>query len=141
MFGRSPLSGVGLGNFGVVEPTYSTQNLDLTRVRYVVNDQQRAHNTYLEVAAEEGIAGVLLLLTVLCASIGYAGRSLAALPRARDALEPAARGLIAGAIGMFVACCSSRRSRRSSFGSSSPCSPRYPRSSGPVAKEGPADVR
>lgn len=105
MFGRSPLSGVGLGNFGVVEPTYSTQNLDLTRVRYVVNDQQRAHNTYLEVAAEEGVAGVLLLLTVFCASIGYAGRSLAALARARDALEPAARGLIAGAIGMFVAYC------------------------------------
>jgi O-antigen ligase len=105
MFGRSPLNGVGLGNFGVDEPSYSTQNLDLTRVRYVVNDQQRAHNTYLEVSAEEGIVGLLLFLTVVCAAIRYAGRSLGALARARDALEPAARGLIAGSIGMFVAYC------------------------------------
>jgi O-antigen ligase len=103
MFGSRPLSGVGLGNFGVVEPSYSTKLLNLQRVRFVVNFRQRVHNTYLEVAAEEGIAGVLLLLAVFGLSLRYAGRSLPALARAPDSLEPWVRGLIAGAIGMFVA--------------------------------------
>lgn len=102
MFGRSPLSGVGLGNFGVVEPSYSTQNLDLNRVRFVVTDRQRVHNTYLEVAAEEGIVGVLLLVLVFGASLRYAGRSLASLARPPDSLEPWVRGLLAGAIGMLT---------------------------------------
>jgi putative inorganic carbon (HCO3(-)) transporter len=103
MFGNRPFDGVGLGNFGVVEPSYSTQTLNLERVRFVVIDRQRVHNTYLEVAAELGVAGVLFLLVVLGAAIRYAGQGLAALTRAGDALEPWARGLIAGAIGMFAA--------------------------------------
>ncbi|MFL5960992.1 MAG: O-antigen ligase family protein [Gaiellaceae bacterium] len=103
MFENHPLRGVGLGNFGVVEPSYSTQTLDLQRVRYVVKFRQRAHNTYLEVAAELGVAGVLLFLLVLGASIRYSLHGIAGLARAEDALEPWARGLVAGAIGMFVA--------------------------------------
>lgn len=103
MFAGHPLGGVGLGNFGVVEPSYSTQTLNLDRVRFVVNFRQRVHNTYLEVAAEEGVVGVALLLLVLGAAIRYSGRSLAGLARARDELEPWARGLVAGAVGMLTA--------------------------------------
>jgi O-antigen ligase len=102
IFGQRPLNGVGLGNFGVVEPSYATQNLNLSRVRFVVTDRQRVHNTYLEVAAEEGIVGVLLLLVIFGATLQYAGRSLASLARRRDELEPWVRGLIPGAIGMLT---------------------------------------
>lgn len=102
MFADHPLGGVGLGNFGVVEPSYSTHDLNLERVRFVVNFRQRVHNTYLEVAAEEGVVGLLLLLVVFGSAIRYAGRSLRSLARAEDALEPWARGLAAGAVGMLT---------------------------------------
>jgi O-antigen ligase len=103
MFDNRPFDGVGLGNFGVVEPSYATQDLNLERVRYVVTYRQRAHNTYLEIAAELGVAGVLLFLAVLGAAIRSAGRGVAVLARAGDGLEPWVRGLIAGALGMFAA--------------------------------------
>lgn len=103
MFGNHPLGGVGLGNFGIVEPSYATQTLNLERVRFVVTDQQRVHNTYFEVAAELGIVGLLVLLAVLGSSIRYAQRGIEGLTRAGDALEPWVRGVTAGAIGMFVA--------------------------------------
>jgi O-antigen ligase len=103
MFDNHPLRGVGLGNFGVVEPSYATQTMNLERVRFVVTFRQRVHNTYLEVAAELGVAGVLLFVAVLGIALRYAGRGVAALARAGDALEPWVRGLIAGALGMFTA--------------------------------------
>lgn len=103
MFGNHPLDGVGLGNFGVVEPSYATQDLNLERVRFVVTDRQRVHNTYLEVAAELGIAGLLAFLAVLGVALRAAGRGVAGLARARDALEPWVRGLVAGALGMLGA--------------------------------------
>lgn len=103
MFDNHPFNGVGLGNFGVVEPSYATQRLNLERVQFVVQFHQRTHNSYLEVAAELGIAGVVLLLVVLGAALRYAARGLTGLANGADALEMWARGLIAGAIGMFAA--------------------------------------
>lgn len=98
-----PFRGVGLGNFGVVEPSYATQQFNLQHVRYVVTYQQRAHNTYLEVAAEMGIVGLLLLVGIFAGAVRSAARPLGRASLAADPVEMWVRGLIAGALGMFTA--------------------------------------
>jgi O-antigen ligase len=103
MFGNHPLTGVGLGNFVVVEPSYADQNLNLDRVGLIVNQPHRTHNTYLEVAAELGVPGLLLFLGVIGAALRPAVRGIARLAARADPLEAPARGLVAGAIGMFAA--------------------------------------
>jgi O-antigen ligase len=103
MFDNHPLTGVGLGNFTVVEPSYAAQTLNLNRVGLIVNQPHRTHNTYLEVAAELGLVGLLLFLLVIGAAIRSASRGLVQLTRTADSLEFAARGLLVGAIGMFSA--------------------------------------
>jgi len=103
VFENHPLSGVGLGNYPVVEPSYSTQTVNLNFVRYIVNDQLVAHNSYLEIAAELGIAGLALFLAIVISPAVLAGRALSSAARAPNDLEFYARGLLAGAIGMFVA--------------------------------------
>jgi putative inorganic carbon (hco3(-)) transporter len=103
MFDNHPLRGVGLGNFTVVEPSYSDQTLNLNRVGLILNQPHRTHNTYLEVAAELGIPGLLLFLLVMGAAVRSAWRGLARVARTASSVEPAVRGLLAGAIGMFSA--------------------------------------
>lgn len=98
-----PLSGVGLGNFSVVEPSYATQAFDIQHVRYIVTYQQRVHNTYLEVVAEMGIVGLLLVVGIFAGAVRSAARSLRTLADTADSLEMPVRGLIAGALGMFAA--------------------------------------
>jgi O-antigen ligase len=93
-----PFSGVGFGNFGVVEPSYATQPIDIQHVRYIVTYQQRVHNTYLEVAAEMGIIGLLLLVGIFAGAVRSAARDIPA-----GSLEMWVRGLVAGALGMFAA--------------------------------------
>jgi len=103
MFANHPLSGVGLGNYVVVEPSYATQTFNVTHVRYVVTDRLVAHSTYLEIAAELGLGGVALLIAILSMAAIRAGRGLALRARSPNDLHFYARGLLAGAIGMFVA--------------------------------------
>jgi O-antigen ligase len=103
MFDNHPFTGVGLGNFVVVEPSYADQNLNLDRVGLIVNQPHRTHNTYLEVAAELGVVGVLLFLGVIGAALRPALRGIARMAARADTLEAPARGLVAGAIGMFAA--------------------------------------
>jgi putative inorganic carbon (hco3(-)) transporter len=98
-----PLNGVGLGNYVVVEPGYSTQTFNLNFVSQVVIHPLVAHNSYLETAAELGIAGVALFITILFLPLRSAVRALDALREFADDLEFYARGLIAGAMGMFAA--------------------------------------
>jgi O-antigen ligase len=103
IFRNHPLNGVGLGNFVVVEPGYATQTFNLTFVNQVVGRPLVAHNSYLELAAELGIAGVALFLTILFVPLRSAVRALDALREYADNLEFYARGLVAGAFGMFAA--------------------------------------
>jgi putative inorganic carbon (HCO3(-)) transporter len=103
MLGNHPFGGVGLGNFVVLEPSYSTQTFNLNFVNQVVTRPLVAHNSYLEVAAELGLGGVALLLGILGLVWYRAGRALAVFASARDPIEFYARGLVAGAIGMFTA--------------------------------------
>jgi len=103
MFSNHPLSGVGLGNYVVVEPSYATQTLDVTHVRYIVTDRLIAHSTYLEVAAELGLGGIALLMMIFGIAAIRGGRGLAMRARAPDDLHFYASGLLAGALGMFAA--------------------------------------
>lgn len=103
MFEHHPVGGVGLGNFTVVEPSYATETVDLNRVGLIVNQPHRTHNTYLEVLAELGVPGLLLFLAVIYTATRAALGGLARLTLAEDPLELPARGLIAGAIGLFSA--------------------------------------
>lgn len=103
MFEHHPLTGVGLGNFTVVEPSYASQTLNLNRVSLVVNQPHRTHNSYLETAAELGLVGIVLFLAVIGTAVRSAWQGIAALTRSGDPLEQAARGLLAGALGLFCA--------------------------------------
>jgi putative inorganic carbon (hco3(-)) transporter len=103
MIRNHPLNGVGLGNYIIVEPSYSTQSINLNFVRLVVTKPLVAHNSYLEVAAELGLGGLVLLVTVLTLAVSRARRALESFAKSADDLEFYARGLLAGAIGMFVA--------------------------------------
>ncbi|HXH98466.1 MAG TPA: O-antigen ligase family protein [Gaiellaceae bacterium] len=103
MFANHPLNGVGLGNYVIVEPSYSTLSMNLNFVRFVVRTPLVAHNSFLEVAAELGLVGIVLFVAILSLAARAAGRALAALAQTGSRLEFYARGLLAGAIGMFVA--------------------------------------
>ena len=103
VFGDHPLAGVGLGNYPVVEPAYATATVNLNSVRYIVDYRLVAHNTYLEIAADLGIVGFFLFLAIVVLPAATAARALGTLARAPDDLQFYARGLLAGAIGMFVA--------------------------------------
>lgn len=103
MFRNHPLGGVGLGNFVVLEPSYSTQTFNLNFVNLVVSRPLVAHNSFLEVAAELGLGGVALFAAILGLLWVRAGRALAVFASTTDPLEFYARGLVAGAIGMFAA--------------------------------------
>jgi O-antigen ligase len=104
VFEGHPIGGVGLGNYQAVEPSYATQtSLNLTTVRFIVNDRLVVHNTYLQMAAELGVVGLFLLLAVLLVPVRLAGRALARLDQVLGELEFQVRGLLAGTVGLFVA--------------------------------------
>lgn len=63
-----PLTGSGLGSFYVTFPRYKHGDVSLF--------YKRAHNDYLQFAAETGVIGVLLLGCMMFLSIGIATRTL-----------------------------------------------------------------
>ena len=103
VWGGHPIGGVGLGNYSVAEPAYAIQPINLTQVYQIVNEQLVVHNTYLQLAAELGLVGLGLFLTILAVPLRLAGRALGRLERAHHELEFHVRGLLAGTIGMLVA--------------------------------------
>lgn len=103
IFEGHPLGGVGLGNFQTVEPSYATQTLNLTMVRQIVQEQLVVHNTYLQMAADLGIIGLGLFLTILALPMRLAGRALRSLELENHELEYHVRGLLAGTVGLLVA--------------------------------------
>lgn len=103
VFRRHPVGGVGLGNYQVVEPAFATQTYNLTFIQMIVKYRQVAHNTYLEMAAELGLVGLLLFLAILALPLRGATQAVARLKSVGDDLEFQVRGLLAGAIGLLVA--------------------------------------
>ncbi len=99
-----PVLGVGAGNFQLVEPSYALGNINLGQVSLVVDTPKVAHNTYLNVIAELGIIGMIPFLAVLLGAVIAAVRSVRALARSgQRELETISRGIVIGALAMFVA--------------------------------------
>ncbi len=89
-----PLTGIGVGQFKSAVGAYSSVK-DLSRL---------AHNTYLEIAAEMGIPGLILFLAVF----GFSFRTLtevrlAARQDRAEWLSPVATAIQAGLLGFAVA--------------------------------------
>jgi O-antigen ligase len=104
-FTAHPVKGSGFGNYLQVTPRYliATPGL-LRRTDLIIVEPKVAHNTYLHLAVETGIIGVVL---ILIAALGSVASAVAAAPRFRRAgdpqLELLARTAVAAAIGVLTA--------------------------------------
>ncbi len=69
-----------------------------------MTQRQVVHNTYLHIAAELGLVGIVLFVGLLVAIITTAGNGVrAATADGRFRLELVGRGIVVGAIGMLSA--------------------------------------
>lgn len=71
-FEANPAIGVGSGNFEVSSKKYVFEPGALPRSDEIVDAQQVAHNSYLEVLAELGVIGLVLFATVIAFALGAA---------------------------------------------------------------------
>jgi O-antigen ligase len=98
-----PFEGVGLGNFPVLEPSYTTTSIDLLKVRYALQNLV-VHNTYLEILAELGFVGLILFIGALSGVLRGARRGITRLDLLGDtSTSYLVRGLVAGVAGLLTA--------------------------------------
>jgi O-antigen ligase len=100
-----PVTGVGVGNFPVVSPDYALQPGSLQRADLIFSEAPKiTHNTYLEVASEEGIPGALLFV-IAVGSCLFCSLRAARIWSARGdpSMEALARSVFLGLFGMLVA--------------------------------------
>jgi O-antigen ligase len=91
MIREHPLRGIGLGR-------YSTAAFEATGIRHV------AHNTYIEIAAETGIPGLICFVCMIAASVRTLGKTIeTAKARRLHFLYQASRGMQAGMVAFCVA--------------------------------------
>jgi len=81
MIQEHPLTGVGLGNWRIVIPTYGTEGL---RSNTGTLHFQRPHNDFLWAASESGILGGLLYLAVFVSVLVLAVSAIVRTPSAHD---------------------------------------------------------
>lgn len=100
-----PVTGVGVGNFPVVSPNYALQPGALERADLIFSSAPKiTHNTYLEIASEMGIPGLLLFLGVLVSCLACALKAARLWARrGQRNLEAIARSVFLGLLGMLVA--------------------------------------
>jgi putative inorganic carbon (hco3(-)) transporter len=105
MVQANPVGGVGVGNFQASSPDFTLQPGTITRADLIFSSAPKVtHNTYLEIAAEMGLPGVILFGIIICSSLACglkAARTWAA--RGQPTMEALARGAVLGLIGMLVA--------------------------------------
>jgi O-antigen ligase len=94
MIKTHPMLGVGLGNFRPMMPAYRAKGVEIVTL---------AHNTYVEIAADLGLPGLILFLGTWVASFRMLGR----LRRGNQtgpmgSLSPIALGLQAGLVAYVV---------------------------------------
>ncbi|HEY7855939.1 MAG TPA: O-antigen ligase family protein [Terriglobales bacterium] len=92
MFRAHPIGGVGLGNFKSLTLSYETGNIKVLTL---------AHNTYIEVAAELGLPGLLLFIFIFIGGLRNAGVA-ARLAPADHWISQTSRGVQIGLIGCAV---------------------------------------
>jgi len=100
-----PLNGVGVGNFQAVSKDYVLQPGSVKRSELIFAAVPRVtHNTYLEVASELGIPGLLLFFGFVGSCLVCAMRAARIWARPKDTrMEALARGVFLALIGMLVA--------------------------------------
>lgn len=100
-----PVLGVGVGNFQIASPHFLLRPGTTQRADLILSSAPKvAHNTYLGIAAELGIPGLLLFLTIVLISLVCglrAARIWAAL--GDGTMEALARGVFLGLFGMLIA--------------------------------------
>jgi O-antigen ligase len=81
MIREHPLTGVGLGNWRIVIPTYGTEGLrsDTGTLHF-----QRPHNDFLWAAGETGLLGGVLYLAVFVSVLGLAVSAMVRAPSMHD---------------------------------------------------------
>jgi O-antigen ligase len=98
-----PVAGVGAGNFPIAEPAYTIQNISLPRSDLIAQGYV-AHSTYLNVLADYGAVGVLLLLALIVAVIVTGLKAARTFGRKADReLDILARGQLVALIGLLAA--------------------------------------
>jgi O-antigen ligase len=104
-FRLHPLGGIGAGNFTVREGAYAVTTMtNLTKPYQEVTTSEVVHNTYLHVATELGVIGLVLLLVLVVGGLVLGVQAARTLERAGDSdTETLVRGLVVGAAGMFTA--------------------------------------
>lgn len=100
-----PVGGIGAGNYVPVSPDYVLQPGLIRHSELVFTKEPKpAHNTYLQVAAETGLVGLLLFLSVIGGCMACALRAARIAVRRRDvALEGLARSLFLAIVGLLAA--------------------------------------
>jgi len=100
----NPLTGVGAGNFRIIEPVYAAETIALPNVELIVDKPKAVHNTPLELLVELGPIGAALFAAIVLAA--FAALAAAVRGFARAGLLEAelhTRGLLVGLAGMLVA--------------------------------------
>jgi O-antigen ligase len=99
----NPIGGVGAGNFPIAEPAYTLKNISLPRADLVALGYV-AHNTYLNILADFGAVGVLLLLALIAAAMVTGLNAARTFGRRGDReLDILARGQLVALVGLLAA--------------------------------------
>jgi O-antigen ligase len=104
MFEANPVTGIGAGNFPVSSIHYLLAPGALQRDEFIVDEPKVAHNIYLEVAAELGIVGFLLFMSILGFSLVSSMRAARAFMRQGDErMELISRAVTVAVIALLAA--------------------------------------
>jgi O-antigen ligase len=100
-----PAGGIGAGNYVSVSPQYALAPGLITHGDLIFTKEPKpAHNTYLQVAAELGLPGLLLFLTVIFGCVACALRAARIAARRSDVtLEALSRAVFLGTVGLLAA--------------------------------------
>jgi O-antigen ligase len=101
-FKRHPVAGIGAGNFTIVEQQYAVDvNQNLPQAFDVIQLHEPVHNTYLQVATELGVIGLISFLLMLWIPLRACWRAASRVETAE--VWAIGRGLVVGSLGMLVA--------------------------------------
>src|SRR5947209_7139982 len=97
-----PVQGIGAGNFPITTIHYLFAPGELQFSKYIVDEPKVAHNIYLEVLAELGIVGLVMLLVLLGFCLSCSLRAANLFARQGDgSSEVMARGLLIALIALL----------------------------------------
>jgi putative inorganic carbon (HCO3(-)) transporter len=103
MFQNHPLGGVGSGNFPNAAPAYTPGTISLPRFDLILYTPEVTHNTYLQMAAELGVVGLVVFVGLVGLSLYVAVKALRRLPEKDSEVAWLVRSTIVAAVGMFTA--------------------------------------